>query len=197
MFLQPPLAKIADNFGRLELILLSVFFYILGTIVEATSTGVKSFCAGAVIYRSSRPFLRRSTLEFADFANSSPIAEVGYTAIILLVEVVIADVSSLRNRVFWSYIPSVSFSSSRSHFLGLIRPSIILLSSALPFLINTWISGDVSQAVLVGTTWQWGIGVSSQWFASRPVSTRNEPGKLIRISFRLPDVVYHLSKYVL
>ncbi|KAL7417721.1 putative siderochrome-iron transporter [Mrakia frigida] len=108
---QPPLAKIADNFGRLELILLSIFFYILGTIVEATSTGVKSFCAGAVIY------------------------QVGYTAIILLVEVVIADVSSLRNRVFWSYVP------------------------ALPFLINTWISGDVSQAVLDGTTWQWGIGM--------------------------------------
>lgn len=46
---QPPLAKLADVFGRMSLISISVAFYVLGTIVEASSTGVKSFCAGAVL----------------------------------------------------------------------------------------------------------------------------------------------------
>ncbi|KAK4047671.1 ferrioxamine B transporter [Microbotryomycetes sp. JL221] len=108
---QPPLAKLADVFGRSSLITTSVFFYVLGTIVEASSTGVKSFCGGAVLY------------------------QVGYTAVILLVEVTIGDTTSLRSRLFFSYIP------------------------ALPFIINTWVSGDVTSAVLARTTWQWGIGM--------------------------------------
>ncbi|SGY67996.1 BQ5605_C004g02836 [Microbotryum silenes-dioicae] len=108
---QPPYAKIADVFGRFELILLSIVFYIVGTIVEATATGVKGFCAGAVLY------------QFA------------YSAIILLVEITIGDVTSLRSRLFFSYIPAV------------------------PFVINTWVSGDVTQAVLAKTTWRWGIGM--------------------------------------
>ena len=108
---QPTSAKIADVFGRVELIMASVFFYIIGTIVEATSTGVSSFAAGAVIY------------------------QVGYTMIIFLVEVIIADITSTRSRVFFSYIP------------------------ALPFIINAWASGDVSEAVLKATTWRWGVGM--------------------------------------
>ncbi|KAI8942966.1 ferrioxamine B transporter [Plenodomus lindquistii] len=108
---QPTAAKIADVFGRVEIVLLSIFFYILGTVVEATSTGVEGFAAGAVLY------------------------QVGYTVVIVLVEIIIADITSLRSRLFFSYIP------------------------AAPFLINTWISGDVSEAVLKATTWRWGIGM--------------------------------------
>ncbi|KAM0792668.1 hypothetical protein ACM66B_002448 [Microbotryomycetes sp. NB124-2] len=108
---QPPLAKLADVFGRSSLIALSVFFYVIGTIVEASSTGVKSFCGGAILY------------------------QIGYTAVILLVEVTIGDTTSLRSRLFFSYIP------------------------ALPFIINTWVSGDVTAAVLGATTWKWGIGM--------------------------------------
>ena len=48
---QPTSAKIADVFGRVELVCVSVFFYVIGTIVEASSNGVDSFCAGAVIYQ--------------------------------------------------------------------------------------------------------------------------------------------------
>jgi len=88
-----------------------VFFYVLGTIVEAASTGVQSFAGGAVLY------------------------QVGYTMIILLVEVIIADITSTRARLLFSYIP------------------------ALPFIINTWVSGDISEAVLKNTTWRWGIGM--------------------------------------
>ncbi|KAF1912070.1 siderochrome-iron transporter-like protein Sit1 [Ampelomyces quisqualis] len=108
---QPTAAKIADVFGRVEVVLLSVFFYILGTVVEATSTGVVGFAAGAVLY------------------------QIGYTVVIVLIEVIIADITSLRSRLLFSYIP------------------------ALPFLINTWISGDVSEAVLLRTDWRWGIGM--------------------------------------
>lgn len=50
----------------------------------------------------------------------------------LLFEVLIADLSSVRNRVLISYIP------------------------ALPFLINAWISGNVTSAILANSTWHWG-----------------------------------------
>ncbi|KAF7125351.1 hypothetical protein CNMCM5793_001529 [Aspergillus hiratsukae] len=108
---QPTAAKIADVFGRVELILLSIVFYTVGTIVEATSSNLSTFCAGAVLY------------------------QIGYTSIILLVEVLIADVTSTRSRLLFSYIP------------------------ALPFIINTWISGNVTSAVLKVTSWNWGIGM--------------------------------------
>lgn len=108
---QPTAAKIADVFGRFELVLTSVLFYVVGTIVESTANGVESFSAGAVLY------------------------QVGYTCVILLVEVIIADTTTMKWRVFFSYIP------------------------ALPFIINTWVSGNVTAAVLGATTWRWGIGM--------------------------------------
>jgi SIT family siderophore-iron:H+ symporter-like MFS transporter len=108
---QPTAAKIADVFGRVELVHVSIFFYLLGTIVEAAAHNVSAFAAGAILY------------------------QIGYTIVVLLVEVIVADISSLRSRLAWSYIP------------------------ALPFLINTWISGNVTAAVLETTTWRWGIGM--------------------------------------
>ncbi|KAE8452619.1 hypothetical protein EG329_013878 [Mollisiaceae sp. DMI_Dod_QoI] len=108
---QPTAAKIADVFGRPELIFVSVVFYILGTIVEATCHNVETFAAGAVIY------------------------QIGYTSILVLVEVVIADITSLKSRLLSSFVP------------------------ALPFLINSWVSGNISAAVLGVTTWRWGVGM--------------------------------------
>ncbi|EEU44939.1 uncharacterized protein NECHADRAFT_101741 [Fusarium vanettenii 77-13-4] len=115
---QPTAGKIADVFGRVELICLSVFFYTLGTIVESVAQNLATFSAGAVIY------------------------QIGYTMILLLVEVIIADITSTRARLFFSYIP------------------------ALPFIINTWVSGDVTEAVLGQTTWRWGIAM---WCIIYPV----------------------------
>ncbi|KAF2630363.1 siderochrome-iron transporter-like protein Sit1 [Macroventuria anomochaeta] len=108
---QPTAAKIADVFGRVEVVLVSIFFYVLGTVIEAVSDNVESFAAGAVFY------------------------QVGYTTMIVLIEIIIADITSLRSRLFFSYVP------------------------AIPFLINTWVGGDVSQAVLTATTWRWGVGM--------------------------------------
>ncbi|KAF7719532.1 Uncharacterized protein PECH_001528 [Penicillium ucsense] len=108
---QPTAAKIADVFGRVELILVSIVFYTVGTVVEACAQNVQTFCAGAVIY------------------------QIGYTCIMLLVEVLIGDITSTRSRLLFSYIPT------------------------LPFIINTWISGNLTSSVLKVTGWQWGIGM--------------------------------------
>jgi MFS transporter, SIT family, siderophore-iron:H+ symporter len=96
----------------------SIFFYVIGTIIEACSSRVQTFAGGAVLY------------------------QIGYTCVLLLVEVIIGDITSLRSRLFFSYIP------------------------ALPFIINTWISGNVTSAVLGTTTWKWGIGM---WALIYPV----------------------------
>ncbi|KAJ5486479.1 hypothetical protein N7530_000779 [Penicillium desertorum] len=108
---QPTAAKVADVFGRVELILVSIVFYTVGTIVESCALTLSGFAAGAVIY------------------------QIGYTSIMLLVEVLVADVTSSRSRLLFSYVP------------------------AMPFIINTWISGNLTSAVLKTTTWQWGIGM--------------------------------------
>ena len=115
---QPASARIADIFGRVELICLSVVLYVLGTIIEAVSQNVATFAAGALVY------------------------QIGYTIIILLLEVIIADITSTRARLLFSYIPTT------------------------PFLILTWISGNVSEAVLSVTDWRWGIGM---WCIIYPV----------------------------
>jgi MFS transporter, SIT family, siderophore-iron:H+ symporter len=62
--------------------------------------------------------------------------------ILVLVEVIIADMTSTRSRLFFSYIP------------------------ATPFLINTWGSGPLAQDVLATTTWHWGVGM---WCIIYPV----------------------------
>ncbi|KJZ73398.1 hypothetical protein HIM_07192 [Hirsutella minnesotensis 3608] len=117
---QPTAAKIADVFGRFEIVAASTICYVLGMAIESTASSVYAFCAGAIIY------------------------QIGYTSIVLLLEVLIADFSSMRARVFFSYIP------------------------ALPFVINTWISGNVTSAVLAVTTWRWGIGM---WCIIYPIAS--------------------------
>ncbi|CAK7264373.1 ferrioxamine B transporter [Sporothrix epigloea] len=115
---QPTAAKIADIFGRVELVLVSIFFYVLGTIIQASSSGVSAFAGGAVLY------------------------QIGYTTVVLLIEIIIADLTSTRARLLFSYIP------------------------ALPFLINTWVSGNITASVLAVTSWRWGIGM---WCIIYPV----------------------------
>ncbi|OJJ85377.1 uncharacterized protein ASPGLDRAFT_168449 [Aspergillus glaucus CBS 516.65] len=113
----PPAAKLADVFGRFELIAVSVAFYIVGTVIESTASSIQAFIAGAILYQT------------------------GYTCIILLVEVIIADITSMRSRVFFSYVP------------------------AIPFLFNTWLSGSLASAALKVTDWRWGIGMWAPIYA--------------------------------
>ncbi|KAK9900499.1 MFS general substrate transporter [Cystobasidium minutum MCA 4210] len=117
---QPAYAKISDVFGRIPILVFCTVIYVVGTIIEATSHSVGGFSGGAILY------------------------QFGYTGIILLVEVLIADTTTLRNRLLASYIP------------------------ALPFLINAFLSGNVTSSTLETTTWQWGIGM---WAIVFPVCT--------------------------
>ncbi|KAJ4258779.1 ferrioxamine B transporter [Fusarium torreyae] len=117
---QPTAAKIADVFGRFEVIAIATVLYTLGIAIEASAQSVEVFCTGSLIYQA------------------------GYTCIVLLLEVLIADFSSMRARVFFSYIP------------------------AIPFLINTWISGNITSAVLNTTTWRWGLGM---WAIIYPIAS--------------------------
>ncbi|ORY32150.1 major facilitator superfamily protein [Naematelia encephala] len=108
---QPVFAKISDYFGRISILVIAVVFYVIGTIVSAASKNLGAFSGGAVLY------------------------QFGYTGVQLLVEVVIADTTPLRSRLFYSYIP------------------------AMPFIINAWVSGNIADAVIEHSTWQWGIGM--------------------------------------
>ncbi|KAF5010748.1 hypothetical protein FDECE_3103 [Fusarium decemcellulare] len=117
---QPTAAKVADVLGRFEVIAVSTVLYTLGIVIEASAESVEVFCAGSIIYQA------------------------GYTCIVLLMEVLIADFSSMRARVFFSYLP------------------------AIPFLVNTWISGNITSAVLSATTWRWGIGM---WAIIYPIAS--------------------------
>ena len=116
----PPASKIADVFGRFELMVASVVLYVVGTVIESTAPSIQVFIVGAVIY------------------------QIGYTCIILLTEVIIADITSMRSRVFFSYLPSI------------------------PFLANTWISGSLASVTLKAVDWRWGIGM---WAPIYAVST--------------------------
>ncbi|KAJ6782324.1 hypothetical protein PWT90_10941 [Aphanocladium album] len=111
----PTAAKLADIFGRVELLVFSVVCYTVGTIIEAAATNIGTFCAGSVIY------------------------QIGYTVVILLVEVIVADITTARARLFFSYIP------------------------ALPYIINAWITGDIQAKQI---KWEWGIGM---WAIIYPV----------------------------
>jgi SIT family siderophore-iron:H+ symporter-like MFS transporter len=108
---QPTASKIADVFGRLEIIAICTLLYTLGIVIEASAGTVAAYYAGSLIY------------------------QIGYTSIVLLMEVLIADYSSMRARVFFSYIP------------------------ALPFLLSTWVSGIITSAVLRHNTWRLGLGM--------------------------------------
>ncbi|GAA5980726.1 hypothetical protein JCM10908_001752 [Rhodotorula pacifica] len=113
---QPPVAKIADGFGRVEAYSLCVFFYVIGYIVVASAQSVYAYAAGNSIY------------------------VIGITGLFLLQNVIIADISSTRNRLFWSIFPSI------------------------PGTINVWVSGNIAQSLLGSRNehanmWRWGIGM--------------------------------------
>ncbi|BGO99264.1 hypothetical protein NBRC10513v2_000368 [Rhodotorula toruloides] len=113
---QPPIAKIADVAGRIECYALCVFLYALGYIVVASAQNIYAYAAG------------------------TSINVLGITGLFLLQNIIIADISSLRNRLFWSIFPSI------------------------PGTINVWVSGNITQSLLGkanqnASMWRWGIGM--------------------------------------
>ncbi|OQD71821.1 hypothetical protein PENPOL_c001G01558 [Penicillium polonicum] len=78
---QPTAAKIADIFGRVELVVFSVFLYVLGTVVEAVAKNVSTYAGGSVIF------------------------QVGQSMIKALNSIIVSDITSTRSRLFFSYTP--------------------------------------------------------------------------------------------
>ncbi|KAL9033544.1 MAG: hypothetical protein Q9180_005891, partial [Flavoplaca navasiana] len=83
--IKPPMAKIANAFGRLEAFSISVFLYVIGYIQMAASDSVKTFAAAQIFYSA------------------------GGTGIQILQQIFIADTSDLLNRALWSSLPDVPF----------------------------------------------------------------------------------------
>lgn len=129
---QPTYARLSDKFGRLELLLVAVLFYAVGTVIESQAYDVQRFAAGAVFY------------------------QIGYSGIILIVEVTMADFSTLNWRLFASFVP------------------------ALPFIINTWVSGDVASQLLAAHSWNYCIGM---WAYIFPLATVPLIGCFVHMRF--------------
>ncbi|KAL8658071.1 MAG: hypothetical protein Q9226_001303 [Calogaya cf. arnoldii] len=83
--IKPPMAKIANAFGRLEAFSISVFLYVVGLVQMAASDSVKTFAAAQIFYSA------------------------GGTGIQILQQIFIADTSDLLNRALWSSLPDVPF----------------------------------------------------------------------------------------
>lgn len=108
---QPFYARLSDKFGRLELCLFSIVFYSVGTVIQSQAYDINRFAGGSVIY------------------------QIGYTGIIILLQIILADFSNLNWRLLCSFVP------------------------ALPFIINTWVGGDVVSSAQANFSWNWGIGM--------------------------------------
>ncbi|KAL2438391.1 Siderophore iron transporter 1 [Exophiala dermatitidis] len=71
----------------------------------------------------------------ASFSVGAIFYQIGSITTSLLQQIIIADITSVRSRTFWMCIPD------------------------LGYIINVWISGNVTESVLATTSWRWGIGM--------------------------------------
>ncbi|KAF1999662.1 MFS general substrate transporter [Amniculicola lignicola CBS 123094] len=110
-------AKLANVVGRLTMIGFLLVFYLYGTVIQAVATNIPLYCTGTVIYT------------------------VGYIGMILVLEVIIVDITTVRSRAFFAYVPIV------------------------PFLFNTWLSGNVAEITLERIGWRWGTGIWAPIYA--------------------------------
>ncbi|KAM0796047.1 hypothetical protein BDR22DRAFT_812634 [Usnea florida] len=83
--IKPPMAKIANVFGRLEAFSISVFLYVVGYIQMAGSNNVKTFASAQIFYSA------------------------GSTGLQILIQIFVADTSDLLNRALFSSLPDVPF----------------------------------------------------------------------------------------
>lgn len=82
---KPPMAKVADVFGRFEAFCVSILIYILGYVQMAASTNVQMYASAQIFYSA------------------------GSTGLQILQQVFIADSSNLLNRAFLALLPEFPF----------------------------------------------------------------------------------------
>ncbi|GFF43697.1 siderophore iron transporter mirC [Aspergillus udagawae] len=83
--IKPPMAKVADVFGRFEAFCVSILIYVLGYIQMAASTNVQTYASAQIFYSA------------------------GSTGLQILQQVFIADSSNLLNRAFLALLPEFPF----------------------------------------------------------------------------------------
>ena len=82
---KPPMAKVANVFGRLEAFSFSIFLYILGYIQQAGSNNVQAFASAQIFYSA------------------------GSTGLQILIQIFVADTTDLSNRALFSVLPDIPF----------------------------------------------------------------------------------------
>ncbi|KAL4806433.1 siderophore iron transporter mirC [Aspergillus unguis] len=82
---KPPMAKVADVFGRFEAFCVSILIYVLGYIQMAASSNVQTYASAQIFYAA------------------------GSTGLQILQQVFIADSSSLLNRALLALLPELPF----------------------------------------------------------------------------------------
>lgn len=125
-----------------------MFLYALGYIVVASAQSVYAYAVGNSIYI------------------------LGITGLFLLQNIIISDISSTRNRLFFSILPSVPGvsplscrrSARRTAFIP--RPRVPPRPFSASQVINVWVSGNITQSLLGSknenaSNWRWGIGAST------------------------------------
>ncbi|QLL35107.1 hypothetical protein HG536_0H04830 [Torulaspora globosa] len=95
----------------------------------------------AVVFYCMGTIIESQATTVPRFAAGACFYRLGMTGIVLILETIAMDFSHLNWRLLASFVP------------------------ALPFIINTWISGNVTSAV--GSNWKWGIGM---WAFILPLS---------------------------
>lgn len=108
-----PIAKVIDIWGRVEGFLLMVLIMTIGLIMMAVCDNVQTYAAAAVFYK------------------------IGYTGIGYVIDVFVADTSSLRNR------------------------GLIMAVNSTPYLATAFAGPAAAEKFYYGAGWRWGFGCFS------------------------------------
>ncbi|KAJ5214854.1 hypothetical protein N7468_010533 [Penicillium chermesinum] len=111
--IKPPMAKIADVFGRFEAFCLSILIYILGYVQMAASNNVQTYASAQIFYAA------------------------GSTGLQILQQVFIADSSDLLNRAFLALLPEFPFLITV--WLGPTIADAVLRSSSWRWGYGMWV----------------------------------------------------------
>ncbi|EGZ71411.1 siderophore iron transporter mirC [Neurospora tetrasperma FGSC 2509] len=110
--IKPPMAKIADVFGRLEAFAISIVLCVLGYILMAASKNVETYASAQIFYAA------------------------GSTGLQILQQVFIADTSSFLNRALFSSLPDSPFLVTV--WIGPLIASAILASTTWRWGYGMW-----------------------------------------------------------
>ena len=105
---KPFMAKIADVISRPSACMCSLVFYTTGYLMIALSSSITHVIVGCLLYT------------------------VGHSGLILVTDILVADLSSLKWRGF------------------------VLSLTGLPFLVNTFVGAEIVSAILKKNAWRWG-----------------------------------------